>query len=91
VADFLRSLRAHGSADLNGLLSTLNDGSLARESLDYWKHHGWITVAADTPLVALAGPGFDPRLTLRRFCGAEPPELPDEEVEVTEVFEDEDS
>jgi hypothetical protein len=74
VADFLRGLRAHGSADLNALLSTLNDGSLARQSVEHWTGHGWITIARDAPLVALAGPRFDPRLTLARFCGAGPAE-----------------
>jgi len=74
VADFLRELRAHGSADLNALLSTLNDGSLARQSVEHWTGRGWVTVARDAPLVALAGPQFDPRLTLARFCGAEPAE-----------------
>ena len=95
MADFLSGLRAHGSADLNSLLSTLNDGGLARETVGYWKTNGWITLAPDTPLVALAGPRFDSRLTLRQFCGAGPAE-----VEVTrretgregeEVENDEDS
>jgi hypothetical protein len=92
VADFLRGLRAHGSADLNALASTLNDGSLVRESLDYWKGRGWITVAPETPLIALSGPNFDPRLTLRRFVGEESPEIepPEETVEDGEP-DDEDS
>jgi hypothetical protein len=63
-------LRAHGSADWNALASTLNDGSLSRESLQYWTGRGWIVIAPDTPMVALAGPRFDPRLTLAEFCGA---------------------
>jgi len=79
VADFLRGLRAHGAADLNALLSTLNDGGLARESLAYWKDRGWVSVAPDTPLIALAGPRFDPRLSLSQFCGAAPPPAPREE------------
>jgi hypothetical protein len=79
AADFLRSLRAHGSADLNGLLSTLNDGGLARETLAYWKDHGWVSVAPDTPLIALVGPRFDVRLSLSQFCGAAPPPAQPEE------------
>ena len=92
MADFLGSLRAHGTADLNALLATLNDGGLVRESLGYWKQNGWITVAPDTPLVALAGPRFDPRLTLRQFCGAGPPAVAREpEGEEGEEGSDEDS
>ena len=63
----------HGAADLNALLSTFNDGGLARESLAYWKDHGWVSVAPDTPLIAFAGPRFDVRLSLSQFCGAAPP------------------
>ena len=73
VADFLVGLRARGSADLNSLLATLNDGGLVRESLAYWKRNGWIALAPDSPLLALAGPRFDRRITLREFCGADAP------------------
>jgi hypothetical protein len=73
VADFLQDLRAHGSADLNAVLTTLNDGSLVRETLGHWVGNGWIVIAPNTPLQALAGPGFSRGLTLERFCGAVPP------------------
>jgi len=73
VADFLQDLRAHGSADLNGVLATLNDGSLVRETLGHWIGNRWIIVAPNTPLQALAGPGFSRDLTLERFCGAGSP------------------
>jgi len=56
----------------------LNDGGLARETLAYWKDHGWVSIAKDTPLIALAGPRFDPRLSLSQFCGAAPPPPPEE-------------
>ncbi len=78
VADFLQDLRAHGSADLNGVLATLNDGSLVREALGHWIGNRWIIVAPNTPLQALAGPGFSRDLTLERFCGAG---LPQQETE----------
>jgi hypothetical protein len=36
-------------------------------------------LAKDTPLIALAGPRFDARLSLSQFCGAaEPPPPPEE-------------
>jgi len=73
VADFLQDLRAHGSADLNGVLAILNDGSLVRETLAHWIGNRWIIVAPNTPLQALAGPGFSRDLTLERFCGAGSP------------------
>jgi hypothetical protein len=73
VADFLQDLRAHGSADLNGVLAILNDGSLVRETLGHWIGNRWIIVAPNTPLQALTGPGFSRDLTLERFCGAESP------------------
>lgn len=69
VADFLQELRAHGSADLNAVLTTLNDGSLVRETLGHWVENGWISVAPDSPLQALAGPAFSRSLTLEQFCG----------------------
>jgi hypothetical protein len=54
---------------LNGVLSTLNDGGLCREAVDYWVGHGWIALAPNQPLVALAGPRFERSISLRRFCG----------------------
>jgi hypothetical protein len=75
VADFLRGLRAHGTADLNAVLATLNDGSLVRETLGHWVENRWIVVAPSSPLQALAGPGFSRQLTLAQFCGAEEAEL----------------
>jgi hypothetical protein len=38
-----------------------------------------VSVAPDTPLIALAGPRFDVRLSLSQFCGAVPPPPPPEE------------
>ena len=76
VDDFLRDLRAHGAADLNGVMSTLNDGNLCRQAQDYWVSQGWIVVSPSTPLHALAGPGFSRELSLRRFCGVPPEEEP---------------
>ncbi len=73
MADFLQTLRAHGSADLNAVCSTLNDGSLVRETLDYWLGNRWILVAPNSPLQALAGPAFSRDLTLEHFCGAGDP------------------
>ena len=69
VASFLEDLRAHGSADLNAVLTTLNDGSLIRESLGAWVGNGWIVIAPSSKLQALAGPAFTRELTLERFCG----------------------
>ncbi|MGH9367740.1 MAG: hypothetical protein ACRD3M_08725 [Thermoanaerobaculia bacterium] len=78
VADFLQDLRAHGSADLNALLATLNEGSLVREALGHWTGKGWIVIAPSTPLQALTGPGFSRGLTLEQFCGGGAPENPPE-------------
>jgi hypothetical protein len=69
VDDFLRDLRARGSGDLNAVLATLNEGGLCRQAVDYWTGREWIVIAPQTPLLALTGPGFDPTVTLRRFCG----------------------
>jgi hypothetical protein len=69
VDDFLRELRARGSGDLNAVLTTLNESGLCRTAVDYWSGSGWIVVAPNTPLVALAGPRFERGLELRRFCG----------------------
>ena len=69
VASFLEDLRAHGSGDLNAVLTTLNDGSLVRESLGHWVGNGWIVIAPNSKLQALAGPAFTRELTLERFCG----------------------
>jgi hypothetical protein len=71
VNDFLSALKAHGSADLNGVMATLNDAGLCRETLEHWKQKGWVSVARDMPLVALRGEAFSRDLTLRRFCGQE--------------------
>jgi hypothetical protein len=70
VADFLQDLRARGSADLNSVLATLNDGSLVREAMSHWVENGWITIAPNSRLHALAGPAFSRALSLREFCGA---------------------
>jgi len=70
VADFLQDLRARGCADLNAVLSTLNDGSLVREALCYWVENRWIAIAPNSRLHALAGPAFSRGLSLRQFCGA---------------------
>jgi hypothetical protein len=80
VDDFLRDLRARGAADLNGVMATLNEGSLCRQAQDYWVGQGWIIVSPSTPLHAIAGPGFDRELSLRRFCG-------EERIERTEAVE----
>ena len=69
VADFLQELRAHGSADLNGVFSTLNEGSLVRETLRHWLERRWIVLAPDSRVHALAGPGFSRGLSLVEFCG----------------------
>jgi hypothetical protein len=69
VDDFLKELRARGSGDLNAVMTTLNEGALCREAVDYWSDRGWIVVAPNTPLIAFAGPRFHRGLTLRGFCG----------------------
>jgi hypothetical protein len=69
VDDFLRELRAHGKGDLNAVLTTLNEGGLCREAVDYWTGNGWIVLAPNQPTIALAGPGFSAWLGLRAFCG----------------------
>ena len=69
VDDFLRELRAHGQGDLNAVLTTLNEGGLCREAVERWTERGWIVVAPDTPMIALAGPAFVRDLGLRDFCG----------------------
>jgi hypothetical protein len=74
VDDFLASLKAHGSADLNEVMTTLNDAALCRETLEHWKEKGWVSVARAMPLVALRGEAFSRDLTLRRFCGEPEPE-----------------
>jgi hypothetical protein len=69
VDDFLRDLRAKGTGDLNAVLTTLNEGGLCREVVRHWTRSGWIVVAPNTPLLALAGPAFDRAMTLEEFCG----------------------
>lgn len=69
VDDFLKDLRAHGIADLNAVLATLNESGLCREALDYWAGNDWIVLAPNAPTIALAGLAFVPQLTLRNFCG----------------------
>lgn len=69
VEDFLAELKAHGSADLNAVMTTLNEGGLCRETLEHWKARGWVEVARAMPLVALRGDRFSRDLTLREFCG----------------------
>ena len=69
VDDFLRDLRARGTGDLNAVLTTLNEGGLCREAVRHWTRNGFIVVAPNTPLLALAGPAFDRALTLSDFCG----------------------
>jgi hypothetical protein len=69
VEDFVRDLRAKGTGDLNAVLCTLNEGRLCREATAYWIGNGWIVLAPNSPIVALAGPRFDRGLTLRDFCG----------------------
>jgi hypothetical protein len=69
VDDFLRDLRAKGTGDLNAVLTTLNEGGLCRQAVDYWLGNGWIVLAPDSPITALAGPDFDRTLSLRYFCG----------------------
>jgi hypothetical protein len=85
VDDFLKDLRARGTADLNAVLATLNESGLCREALDYWTGNAWILLAPSAPTIALAGPGFVPQLTLRNFCGEaaeqgeDVPEAPEED------------
>jgi hypothetical protein len=69
VEDFLSELKAHGSADLNAVMATLNEGGLCRETLEHWKARGWVEIARSMPLVALRGEHFSRDLTLREFCG----------------------
>jgi len=69
VDSFLHDLKRKRSGDLNGLLTTLNDGSLCREALHFWLQREWVVVAPFSPLVALAGPSFTRDLTLHAFCG----------------------
>jgi len=69
VDDFLCDLRAKGTGDLHAVLATLNESGLCREVVEHWTSSGWIVVAPNTPLLALAGPAFDRTLTLRGFCG----------------------
>jgi hypothetical protein len=69
VDDFLRDLRARGTGDLNAVMATLNEGGLCREALRHWTDCGWIVLAHSMPTLALIGPGFHRRLTLRDFCG----------------------
>jgi hypothetical protein len=86
VDDFLRDLRARGTGDLNAVLTTLNEGGLCREAVRHWTRNGWIVIAPNTPLVALAGPAFDRALTLEDFCGeAEVLEDPLEETATEEA------
>jgi hypothetical protein len=82
VDSFLHDLKRKRSGDLNGLLTTLNEGSLCREALRYWLRREWVVVAPFSPLVALAGPSFTRDLTLHTFCGesewepaSDPPEV----------------
>jgi len=69
VEDFLSELKAHGSADLNAVMTTLNDAELCRETLEHWTGNAWVVVARSMPLVALRGERFSRDLTLREFCG----------------------
>ena len=83
VDAFLSELKTKRSADLNGVLVTLNDGALCRLALSHWLSAGWIVVAPHSPLVAMAGPTLTPDLTLRVFCGEAAPteaESPEEEL-----------
>jgi hypothetical protein len=73
VDDFLKDLRARGTGDLNAVLTTLNEGGLCRQAVDYWTDRGWIVIAPQTPMLALTGPRFDRAVSLRRFCGEAPP------------------
>jgi hypothetical protein len=82
VDDFLRDLRARGTGDLNAVLTTLNEGGLCRQAVEFWTDRGWIVIAPQTPLLALTGPGFDPTVSLRRFCGEPAPPGAESAVEV---------
>ena len=55
---------------------TLNDGTLCRLAVSHWRARGWIVVAPHSPLVAMAGPGLEPDVTLREFCGRSDTEEP---------------
>lgn len=66
---FLKDLKAKNAADLNGVLVTLNESTLCRESVGYWVLKGWISVAPHSPLTAIVGPAFRRDLTLNEFCG----------------------
>jgi hypothetical protein len=85
VDTFLHDLKRKRSGDLNGLLTTLNDGSLCREALLYWLQREWVVVAPFSPLVALAGPSFTRDLTLHAFCGETEREPADDATEIEEV------
>ena len=92
VDDFLRDLRAHGTADLNAVMATLNEAGLCKQALDYWTGNDWILLAPSAPTIALAGPGFVPQLTLRNFCGEEAEreeEIPDATEEESKDHDDE--
>jgi hypothetical protein len=78
VQAFLSELKAHGSADLNAVMTTLNDGALCRETLEHWKENGWVAVARSMPLIAVSGKRFSRDLTLREFCGEVGREVPPE-------------
>src|SRR5262249_35407609 len=71
VEDFLAALRAYGAADLNAVMTTLNEGGLCRETLEHWKENGWVEGARATPVGAPAGKGFSRDVTLGEFCGRE--------------------
>jgi hypothetical protein len=72
VQDFLSELKAHGSADLNMVMASLNDAELCRLTLEHWKENGWVAVARAMPLIALPGRQFSRQLTLAEFCGEQP-------------------
>ncbi len=73
---FLKELKAKSAADLNGVLVTLNEGSLCREAVGFWVLAGWLVVAPHSPLTAIPGPLFRRDLTLAEFCGRLPEEAP---------------
>ena len=94
VDDFLRELRAHGKGDLNAVLTTLNEGGLCREAVEWLDGKGMDRARAQSPTVALAGPGFRPQLGLRTFCGEvaeESGEEPEEPPALEEIQNDEHS
>ena len=74
MKDFLEDLKAGGCADLNAVMTTLNDARLCREVLTYWRDQGWVEVARSMPLVALRGERFSWDLSLHAFCGEAPAE-----------------